>query len=321
MVEVFPVFNGATLDFVTGQVGDGADVPGGDFGHNHRAPCGFVSTQLLFEGVGGHVLQVQIQRGYNIQTFHRVHEVVVRHGHPLVAGHTARQLLSFHTRELVVPGALNPDALVLAVDAYGAGGELAKGTATVFTTLKHQAALVASELDEGQIAKLLVGGEGNVSANQRAAVSAVAGVVEFGLEARRALANGGAEGDAQRVDLGIVHVPTHAFALGVPTQVIDGDACGEKAAVAGHDLAAGGFDGAHARGEFFPPAGPRFVLHGLDHEDAPKHHQANDGQAHKHEPNASCVGGSVHSSADKRMGGSVGCSRPSSAVERARRLC
>ena len=44
VVEVFPVLDGAAFDFVARQVGDGADVPGGDFGHNHRAPGCFVST-------------------------------------------------------------------------------------------------------------------------------------------------------------------------------------------------------------------------------------------------------------------------------------
>ena len=136
----------------------------------------------MLEGVGGHVLQVQVEGGHHVQTFHGVHEVVVRHGHPLVAGHAARQLLPFDAREFVVPGSLNPDALVFAVDAHGARGELAKGTAAVFTTLKHQTALVASELDEGQFAELLVGSERNVSSNQGAAMSTVAGVVEFGLE-------------------------------------------------------------------------------------------------------------------------------------------
>ena len=154
------------LGFVAGEVGKGLDVSGMDFAHNHRAPRGVVRAELPLERGGRHVLQVQVQRGHHVQALDRIHEVVVRDGHPLVAGHFARELLAFDAGEFFVPGALDANALLLTVDAHRSCGELAEGATAVFTTLKHQAALVTAQLHEGEFAQFLVGGERDVSGDE-----------------------------------------------------------------------------------------------------------------------------------------------------------
>ncbi len=321
VVEVFPIFDGVVAYLVPGQVGNGANEPCGHLRNDDGPPSGVVASKLLFKGVGGHVLEVEVEGGDDVHAFHWVDEVVVCDGHPLVAGDFSGKLLALDTGQFLVPGALNAHALVLAVDANGACCELAKRPPPVLSAFEDKPALVPSQLDKGEVTQFLVVGEWNVASDQCASVPTGFGVVEFALDVRGTLAHGGRKRDAQRVDLRVVHVPTHAFALGVPAQVVHRYAGGEQAAVAGDNLSPCGFDGAHARGEFLSAARPGVVLHGLDHEDAPKDHQSNDRQPDKYEPNASCVGRSAHSSAGNRMGGAVGCSRPSSAVDLASRLC
>ena len=210
---------------------------------------------------------------------------------------------------------------MFAVNADGAGSELAKGTPPVLTAFKDKPAFVPAQFHKGEFPQFLIIRKRNVAPDQRPPMSTRPRIVKLAFDGAGCLVQGGRKRRTQGVDLFGVHRPIHAVAFGVPAQVIDRHARGQKTSVPRHDLSSGRVNGSHTGRKFLSPTGPLVVLHDLDHEDAPKHKHAHRGQHHEDQPDASCICGGVHSSADKRMGGDVGCSRPSSAVDRASRLC
>ena len=163
MVEIFPVFDVALCGFVPGQVGNRTDESGGNLRNHNCAPCRIVPLQLKFKCVGGDVLQVQIKGGHHVEAFDRIDEVIVCHRHPLVARHAPRQLLSLNTGKLFVPRALDAHPLVFAVNADGAGSELAKGTPPVLTAFKDKPAFVPAQFHKGEFPQFLIIRKRNVA--------------------------------------------------------------------------------------------------------------------------------------------------------------
>ena len=210
---------------------------------------------------------------------------------------------------------------MFSVDAHRAGGKLSKRSSPVFLSFENEAAFVPAQFDEGKVSQRLESGEWNVPRNQRPSVPTLNGVVKFGLECGGLFAQSLSQFQTKRIDVSIVHVPSHAFAFGVPSQVVNGHTGGEQAPVLRKDLAACRGNGAHACGEFFSAVGPLLVLHGLDHQNSSKDPDPDQGQSHEDQPNASGIWHGAHSSVEIRMGGADGCSKPISAVDRAKRLC
>ena len=220
--------------------------------------------------MGGHVLKVKVQGGDHVHAFNRVDQVVVRDGHPLVAGHLSGQLLALLAGEFVVPGAFNAHAFACPVDADCPRGQDAEGSAPALATFEDQAAFVASHLHEGQGFEGFVIRERNVPADEGAAVALASGVVELVQNGAGRLSRGLGKHRAEGVDALVVHVPAHAFASGVPAQVVHRHACGQEASVVGQNLAPCRLNGPHCVRKFLRPCSPTVVFPVLDDQDAPE---------------------------------------------------